>query len=121
MQVNNKRMRVGEVIAKIGAEVLCCRDSLDKEISLVIASDLMSEVLTVNDDNILLVSGLSNLQLVRTAEMLDIPAVIIVRGKDVTDEMIELASAKGIILAKSTDSMFTVCGILHDAGLISVS
>jgi hypothetical protein len=55
------------------------------------SSDLMSDVLTLDEDNILLITGLANLQLISTAEMADINAVLLARGKQASTEMIELA------------------------------
>lgn len=80
-------------------------------------SDLMSDVLTLEDEDILLITGLSNPQTIRTAEMADIKMVIIARGKEITYEMKQLAQDNGITLLTSPFSMFKICGLLHEQGL----
>lgn len=85
--------------------------------SFAFGSDLMSDVLTLEDHETLLVTGLANLQTIRTAEMADISLVIIARGKKVTEEMINLAIENNITLLSSPFSMFKVCGLLYKHGL----
>jgi predicted transcriptional regulator len=80
-------------------------------------SDLMSDVLTLEEHDILLITGLANPQTIRTAEMADISLIIIVRGKEVTEEMIELAIENEITVLSSPFSMFKVCGLLYEHGL----
>ena len=79
-------------------------------------SDLMSDVLTL-EDSPLLVTGLANTQSIRTAEMADIEIVLIARGKEVTNEMVELAKENDIVLLSSPFSLFKVCGILYQNGI----
>lgn len=110
-------MKIAEIANALGAKVLCCSESLDHEIEFAFASDLMSDVLTINDDKILLITGLINLQTIRTAEMLDINCIMYVRNKAVTPEMIELATDKEIVLLESQYSMFKTSGILFDIGV----
>lgn len=83
-------------------------------------SDLMSDVLTLDSHDILLITGLSNPQTIRTAEMADINTVIIARGKQITQEMRELAEKSDITLISSPYSLFKVCGILYHAGLKAI-
>lgn len=80
-------------------------------------SDLMSDVLTLEDDDILLITGLANPQTIRTAEMADISLIIIVRGKEVTEEMKDLAKENEITILSSPFSLFKVCGVLYQNGL----
>lgn len=80
-------------------------------------SDLMSDVLTLEEDQLLLVTGLANSQTIRTAEMADISLIIIARGKEVTEEMKELAVENEMTLLSSPFSMFKVCGLLYQQGL----
>lgn len=80
-------------------------------------SDLMSDVLTLEDQIPLLITGLANTQSIRTAEMADIEIVLIARGKEVTKEMIELAKENDIALLSSPFSLYKICGILHQNGL----
>lgn len=80
-------------------------------------SDLMSDVLTLEEDTPMLITGLANTQSIRTAEMADIEVVLIARGKEVTKEMVELAKENDIILISSPYSLYKICGILFQNGL----
>jgi len=110
-------MKIVEIVNALNAKVLCGSESLDHEIEYAFASDLMSDVLTINDDKILLITGLINLQTIRTAEMLDINCILYVRNKTVTPEMIDLATDKEIVLLECPYSMFKTSGILYDIGV----
>ncbi|HON18272.1 MAG TPA: hypothetical protein PK990_03795 [Salinivirgaceae bacterium] len=81
------------------------------------ASDLMSDVLTIDSENLILITGLSNLQAVRTAEMSDISCIIIVRGKKASEEMVQLSIENRITLIECDYTMFKTCGLLYQAGL----
>lgn len=85
--------------------------------SYAFGSDLMSDVLTLDNQEILLITGLSNSQTIRTAEMADIEIVIVARGKEITPEMKILASEHDITLLSSPYSLFKICGILYQTGL----
>lgn len=81
------------------------------------ASDLMSEVLTLLTDDLLLITGLNNVQAVRTAEVADIGAILLVRNKQPGDEMIRLAADRDIVLMGTHFSMYRAGGELYNAGL----
>lgn len=87
------------------------------EISCGFACDLMSDVLTLDAEDLLLVTGLCNTQTIRTAEMSDVRCILFVRGKKATPEMIELADQNGIILLESPYSMFRAVGELAKGGI----
>lgn len=110
-------MNLREICEIVGAEVVCGEAFLKTEIEFAFSSDLMSDVLTVQCDNLLLVTGLTNLQAIRTAEMSDIPCVLFVRNKPITEEMIELAEESEIVVLQSKRSLFYVTGELYKAGL----
>lgn len=80
-------------------------------------SDLMSDVLTIDTDKMLLITGMANTQAIRTAEMADVLCVLFVRNKKVTPEMIKLAEENGMLLMQTSISMFKAAGILYNAGL----
>jgi hypothetical protein len=80
-------------------------------------SDLMSDVLTLDTDKMLLITGMANLQTIRTAEMADIHYVLLDRNKKATEEMIKLAVDSGIVILETAMSSFRCCGILYNAGL----
>lgn len=89
----------------------------ETEVEKAFSSDLMSDVLTLDDHRILLITGLANLQLIRTVEMADIPVVLLSRNKNATPEMIELAKEIGIILLETPFSIFRASGVLYQNGL----
>ena len=113
-------MKLRDVVKLLDARLICGEHNLDMEVEVVFASDLMSDVLTISVDNALLITGLANLQAIRTAEMLDIPVIIFVRRKKVSEEMMELAEENAMTLIESDASMFRACGILYSSGLTPV-
>lgn len=111
-------MTVEEIATLVQGEIVCGESFKTREVASITASDLMSDVLTIRDtEDMMLLTGLSNLQSIRTCEMSDIQMILIVRGKAVTDEMIELAEDNDMIIVKTTYSMFKAAGILYGAGL----
>lgn len=114
-------MNIEKIATLVEGEILCGAKFLDQEVSAVFASDLMSDVLTIkNTEGLLLVTGLSNLQSIRTCEMSDIQMIIITRGKLVTDEMIELAEENDMIVVKTSYSLYKTSGILYGAGIAPI-
>ena len=87
------------------------------DIHMACGCDLMSDVLAFVKDQALLLSGLINSQVIRTAEMMDIIAVCFVRGKMPADDVIELAKDRGITLLATEHPLFPACGILYEKGL----
>ncbi len=111
-------MTIEEVTTFVEGEIVCGESYKNREVGNIIASDLMSDVLTIHDTkDLLLITGLSNLQSIRTCEMSDIQMLLVVRGKAVTDEMIELANDNDMIVVKTKFSMFKTSGILYSAGI----
>ncbi|MFZ7103615.1 MAG: DRTGG domain-containing protein [Peptococcaceae bacterium] len=97
--------------------VLNDNSDLAMEVKKICASELMSNVLTCTGANTLLITGLNNMQVVRTAEMSDIPAVIFIQDRTPSSEVIKLAREKGIVIMVTEYSLFTACGILYEAGM----
>ena len=110
-------VKVADVVNKLNASVICGKEDLDQDIHFGFASDLMSDVLTIDTDNLLLITGLNNLQTIRTSEMSDITFILFVRDKKVSPEMKELACENGITLIECGYSMFRTCSILGEMGL----
>jgi predicted transcriptional regulator len=110
-------MKLLEIVDLIKGTVVSGLENLENTIEMAFASDLMSDVLTVKTDNLLLLTGLVNIQAIRTAEMSDISCVIFVRNKKVTEEMIRIACENKITIIQSPFSMFKVSGILFSAGI----
>lgn len=114
-------MTVEEIATLVQGEFVCGEDFKDRDVTHIIASDLMSDVLTIKDtDNLMLMTGLCNLQSIRTCEMSDIEMMLVVRGKTVTDEMIELAEDNDMVIIKTGFSMYKAAGILYEAGIPSI-
>lgn len=110
-------MNVEEICLVVNGDLVCGSDKLNSEFTHAFASDLMSDVLTVNCNNLLLITGLANMQTIRTAEMSDIDCILFVRNKSVTPEMKMLAEELGIALIKSSSTMFRASGELYRAGM----
>ena len=110
-------MKIREVVSILYGKVCCCENLLDNEVFSACASDMMSDVLAFVKDQSLLLSGLCNPQVIRTADMLDIRCVALVRGKTPSPDMIALAEQKGIVILSSNLRMFLACGLLYQAGL----
>ena len=110
-------MRLRDIVAAVQGEVVCGQDRLDEIVDYAFASDLMSDVLTIKTDDFLLITGLANVQSVRTAEMSDVEYILFVRGKNVTEEMSALAEDNGMVVIRTDYSMFKTSGILYGPGL----
>ncbi|MBN1927797.1 MAG: hypothetical protein JW798_18335 [Prolixibacteraceae bacterium] len=109
-------MELTKIIGLINGRVVS-GDIKGKYIEKGFCSDLMSDVLTIDTDTILLITGMANMQTVRTAEMADIHAIILVRNKKATPEMIALASESGIVIVETPFSAYKTCGVLYLEGL----
>ncbi len=110
-------MTIADVKRILNAEILCGDDLLEQEVHNACGSDMMSDVLAFVKDQSVLMTGLVNLQVIRTAEMMDMLCVVFVRGKEPTPEMVELAKEFDIVLLKTPLRMFTACGLLYQNGL----
>jgi hypothetical protein len=112
-------MKIADVAKTIGGNIVCGdgKSIADREVWFGFSSDLMSDVLTINNENILLITGLANIQAIRTAEMADIQCIVFARNKKVTREMIELAKANNMVIIECEHSVFNVSGKLFQAGL----
>ena len=110
-------MKIGTIRELLNAEVVCGEDQLDREVYSACGSDMMSDVLAYVKDQAVLLTGLVNPQVVRTAEMMDMVCIVFVRSKSPTEEMIELARESGIVLMKSKKRMYEACGKLYANGL----
>ncbi|MBE5970097.1 MAG: hypothetical protein E7242_07670 [Lachnospiraceae bacterium] len=109
-------MTVEDIRRMVDAELVCGEDLGAKEAGTIYATDLMSSVLAQEQEISVLVTGLGNAQVIRTAEMLDMVCVVIVRGVCPCDELIEAAKDSGIVVLATKKSMFDTCGILYEEG-----
>jgi len=110
-------MKLKDIINVIDAKVLCGEDLLETEVLSAYACDLMSDVLAFVEDQCMLLTGLINPQVVRTAEMMDMKAIVFVRGKEPEDDVLQLAKDAGIAVLATDLPMYISCGKLYDAGL----
>ncbi|MCL2697381.1 MAG: DRTGG domain-containing protein [Oscillospiraceae bacterium] len=110
-------MTIGDIAKLLECEVLCCEDRLLSEVHTACGSDMMSDVLAFVKDQAVLLTGLLNPQVVRTAEMMDIICIVFVRGKKPDDSVVKLAAEKNIAILSTSSRMFEACGILYEGGL----
>jgi len=110
-------MTIKDIIPILKAELLCGEDRLDTELLSVCGADMMSDVLAYVKDQSVLLTGLINPQVVRTAEMMDMRCIVFVRGKTPDEQVVRLAEQRDIVLLCSPLRMFTACGVLYEAGL----
>ena len=110
-------MTVAEAISILEGQFFCGEDEAGIEVSSACGADLMSDVMAFVKDRVLLLTGLVNPQVIRTAALLDIHAVIFVRGKVPSRDMIDMAKESDIILGGTKLPMFISCGKLYEAGL----
>ena len=111
-------MKLNEIRELLNAEVMVCEELVDSiEIEKGYASDLMSDVLAFATPGVLLITGLTNIQIFRTAQMLDIPATVFVRGKKPGDDLLNLAREAGMPILSTHMSMFETAGRLYGKGL----
>lgn len=110
-------MTVREIQNILSAEVICGGDCLDREVSEACGSDMMSDVLAFVKQQAVLLTGLVNPQVIRTAEMMDMKCVVFVRGKRPDRDMTELAKSLGMVLLSTSYPMFSSCGMLYENGL----
>lgn len=110
-------MKIQRIKELLGAEVLSGGDLLDGEVNSACGCDMMSDVLAYVKDQAVLLTGLCNPQVVRTATMMDMRCIVFVRGKLPSADVIELARDCGIAVLATEMRMYTACGILYENGL----
>ena len=111
-------MKISQMQQLLEARVLCCEENIDRHVYSACGCDLMSAVLAFVKDQAVLLTGLVNPQVIRTAEMMDMICVVFVRSKVPTQEMIDLASESGIVLMVSDKRLYEACGLLYTNGLV---
>lgn len=111
-------MKISVIQSLLGAEVVCGEENLDHDVFSACGSDMMSDVLAYVKDQAVLLTGLVNSQVIRTAEMMDMVCIVFVRSKKPTADMIELARESGIVLMSTEKRMYEACGLLYTSGLV---
>lgn len=110
-------MKICEIKEILDAKVICGEEFMDREVSTACGSDMMSDVLAYVKEQAMLLSGLVNPQVVRTAEMMDMHCIVFVRGKQPDESIITLARDRDIVLMTTAETMFASCGKLYEKGL----
>ena len=110
-------MTVRDVARILDAKVLSGEDQLDLEVHDACGSDMMSDVLAFVKNQAVLLTGLVNVQVVRTADMMDIICLVFVRGKMPDEDMLAMARRKDMVVLSTNLRMYRACGLLWEAGL----
>jgi len=110
-------MTVRDAMEAIDGSYFCGAELSDLEVRSACGADLMSDVMAFVKEQVLLLTGLVNAQVIRTAELLDIKVIVFVRGKHPSADMVDMAKDLGIALLGTRLSMYMACGRLYEAGL----
>lgn len=110
-------MKLREVMSTLNAKVICGENKLDNEVDFAFSSDLMSDVLAYVNKKTLLLTGLNNTQVIRTAEMIDMSSIVFVRNKIPGDDIIKLALENNFVIMCTEYTMYTASGLLYQSGL----
>mgnify|MGYP000851707798 FL=1 len=113
-------MNVQDILDLTQGKLITISADLTREVKGGCGADLMSDVLASIQPEAILLTGLCNPQVVRTAQMADVAAIILVRGKQPLPQTVQLAEDEGIPLISSPYGMFELCGRLYGAGLRSL-
>lgn len=109
-------MKISEIRSLLDAQVMCCEDMLDTEVHNAFCCDMMSDVLAFATDHSVLLTGLVNTQVVRTAMMVDMHCIIFICGKYPTPEIVSLARENGIVVLVTDKYMFESAGLMFGTG-----
>lgn len=110
-------MTIREIAERIDATVYAEPDQIEEDLTGAFGSDMMSDVLAFAENRDVLLTGLLNPQIVRTAHMLDMRCIIVVRGKTATEEIKRLAAENRIALLETKLTMYEASGKLYEGGL----
>lgn len=111
-------MKISTMRKLLDANVLCCEENVGRHVYSACGCDLMSDVLAYVKDQAVLLTGLVNSQVIRTAEMMDMICIVFVRSKMPNEEMLELARDAGIVIMATDKRMYEACGLLYANGLV---
>ena len=110
-------MKIRTIAELLDAKVLCGENNIDGEVHSAFGCEMMSDVLAFVKEQAVLITGLCNPQVVRTAEMMDMRCIVFVRGKMPPKEVISLADEAGIVVLSTSERMYATCGKLYQNGL----
>ncbi len=114
-------MKISKMQELLDARVLCCEENLSKHVYSAFGCDLMSDVLAYVTDQAVLLTGLVNPQVIRTALMMDMVCIVFVRSKTPNEEMLQLARENGIVMMSTDKTLYTTCGLLYSNGLVGTA
>ena len=110
-------MKISTIREILDADAVCGEEYLEHEVHSACGSDMMSDVLAYVKDQAVLLTGLCNPQVIRTAEMMDMRCVVFVRSKCPTEEMVRLARESDLVVMRTKKRMYEACGKLYVGGL----
>lgn len=110
-------MKLTEVMEILNAHLLSGEDYLEREVDFAFSSDLMSDVLAYVSKKTLLLTGLTNTQVIRTAEMSDVSAIVFVRNKKPDNVILNLAIENNLVIMCTEHTLYTASGKLYATGL----
>ena len=113
-------MTIADMVSVLHARVLCGEERLATPVYPACCSDLMSDVLAFVNEKTVLITGLTNHHVLRTADMLDLKCLVFARGKVPGEELLEQAQEQGLVVMTTRETAFTACGLLYQAGLRGV-
>ena len=112
-------MKLGQIAELLEAQVLSSACMLETEVQNAFCCDMMSDVLAFATNQSVLITGLLNPQVVRTAMLLDMHCIVFINGKEPTPEIVSLADANDIVIMVTQESMFRAAGTLYDTGMLN--
>ena len=110
-------MKISTIKELLDAQVMCNEDMLEDHVYSACGSDMMSDVLAYVKNQAVLLTGLVNAQVIRTAQMMDMECIVFVRAKTPTPDMVEMAKDFGIVVLSTKMRMYEACGKLYSNGL----
>ena len=110
-------MKISKIQELLDAKVLCGEEYIGRHVYSAFGCDLMSDVLAFAKDQVVLLTGLVNAQVIRTALMMDMNCIIFVRSKKPDEDMIRLAKEHEIVVMTTDKTLYTACGVLYSNGL----
>ena len=111
-------MKISTIKDLLEADVVCCEDGLSRHVYSACGSDMMSDVLAYVKDQAVLLTGLVNSQVIRTAEMMDMNCIVFARSKKPTEDIIKLAREHDLVILCTDKPLYTSCGLLYTNGLL---
>ena len=110
-------LKISDIQNLLDAKVICCEENIGKHVYSACGCDLMSDVLAYVKDQAVLLTGLVNPQVIRTAVMMDMVCIVFVRSKMPSQDMIDLAKDSGIVIMNTDKRLYEACGLLYTNGL----